>query len=77
MSEELFFKKICYILARLGVDTGFFFSKGSNGPYSNDIKKATAALKRLTLCVQHKKPLWQIKLSNELASQFKRSQFCF
>ena len=29
------------------------------------------------LCVQHKKPLWHIKLSNELASQFKRSQFCF
>ena len=34
-------------------------------------------MNRPTLCVQHKKPLWNIESSNELASQFKRSQFCF
>ena len=34
-------------------------------------------LNRPKLCEQHKKPLWQIKLRNELASQFKRSQFSF
>ena len=34
-------------------------------------------MNRPILCVQHKKPLWNIESSNELASQFKRSQFCF
>jgi len=34
-------------------------------------------MNRPKLCVQHKKALWIIELSNELASQFKRSQFCF
>ena len=41
---RVIFQKICYILTRLGVDTGFVFTQGSYGPYSDDIKRATVAL---------------------------------
>ncbi|SFB95884.1 hypothetical protein SAMN02910406_00909 [Ruminococcus albus] len=34
-------------------------------------------MNRPTLCVQHKKAPMIIESSNKLASQFKRSQFCF
>jgi len=44
---------------------------------NNKNKKSCAAVNRTTFCVQYKKPLWEIKSSNEPASQFKRSQFCF
>lgn len=46
---RVIFQKICYILTRLGVDTGFAFTKGSYGPYSDDIKKATVALSNANL----------------------------
>ena len=38
------FQKICFIMTRQGIDTGFAFSKGSYGPYSNDIKDALTVL---------------------------------
>ncbi len=38
------FQKICYIMTRQGIETGFIFSKGSYGPYSNDIKDALTVL---------------------------------
>lgn len=38
------FQKICYIMTRQGIDTGFVFSKGAYGPYSNDIKDALTVL---------------------------------
>lgn len=38
------FQKICFIMTRQGIDTGFVFSKGSYGPYSNDIKDALTVL---------------------------------
>lgn len=38
------FQKICYIMTRQGINMGFVFSKGSYGPYSNDIKDALTVL---------------------------------
>lgn len=37
------FQKICYVLTEMGVPTGFHFSKGSYGPFSNDVKTALHA----------------------------------
>ncbi len=38
------FQKICYIMTRQGIDTGFVFAKGTYGPYSKDIKNALTVL---------------------------------
>ncbi len=38
------FQKICYVMTREGINTGFVFSKGVYGPYSNDIKGALTVL---------------------------------
>ena len=37
-------QKICYVLTREGVNTGFKFTKGSYGPYSRDADAAVATL---------------------------------
>lgn len=34
------FQKICYIVTEIGVDTGFKFSKGSYGPFADEVKLA-------------------------------------
>lgn len=34
------FQKICYVVTEMGVPTGFRFSKGSYGPFSDDVKPA-------------------------------------
>ena len=34
------FQKICYVVTEMGVPTGFAFSKGSYGPFSDDVKLA-------------------------------------
>ena len=38
------FKKICFILTRTGIDTGFHFVKGSYGPYAKEVKEAITVL---------------------------------
>lgn len=38
------FQKICYILTRVGIPTGFNFVEGNYGPYSNDVKEAIITL---------------------------------
>jgi O-acetyl-ADP-ribose deacetylase (regulator of RNase III) len=34
------FQKICYVLTEMGVETGFEFSKGSYGPFAEEVKLA-------------------------------------
>lgn len=34
------FQKICYVLTEMGVQTGFQFSKGSYGPFADEVKLA-------------------------------------
>lgn len=43
------YKKICYVMTRNGVETGFTFSKGSFGPYSTDVKNSITALANANL----------------------------
>ena len=41
---RVIFQKICYIMTKLGVDTGFQFERNSYGPYANEVKEAISVL---------------------------------
>ena len=41
---RVIFQKICYIVTKLGVDTGFEFERNSYGPYANEVKEAVSVL---------------------------------
>lgn len=38
------FQKICYVLTKQGLDTGFQFEKNSYGPYADEVKLAISSL---------------------------------
>lgn len=38
------FQKICYVLTRTGIPTGFHFSKSTYGPYAKEVKTAITVL---------------------------------
>ncbi len=46
------YQKICYVLTRNGVNTGFVFSKGSYGPFSSQVKDSITALANANLVVE-------------------------
>lgn len=46
------FQKICYVLTRTGVNTGFAFTKGSYGPYSTQVKEAITILSNSNLMTE-------------------------
>lgn len=46
------YQKICFVLTRNGVDTGFVFSKGSYGPFSSQVKDSITALANANLIVE-------------------------
>lgn len=46
------YQKICYVLTRNGIETGFVFAKGSYGPYSADVKDSITALANANLIVE-------------------------
>lgn len=46
------YQKICYVLTRNGVDTGFVFSKGNYGPFSSQVKDSITALANANLIVE-------------------------
>lgn len=46
------YQKICYILTRNGVDTGFVFRKGSYGPFSSQVKDSITALANANLIIE-------------------------
>ena len=46
------YQKICFVLTRNGVDTGFVFSKGSYGPFSSQVKESITALANANLIVE-------------------------
>lgn len=43
------FQKICYVLTRNGIPTGFHFTEGNYGPYSSEVKDAIKALSNANL----------------------------
>ena len=43
------FQKICYIMTEQGVKTGFHFSPGSYGPFSNEVKEALSVFSNMNL----------------------------
>lgn len=46
------YQKICYVLTRNGVDTGFEFVKSSYGPFSAQVKESITALANANLIVE-------------------------
>lgn len=49
---RVIFQKICYVLTRSGIKTGFTFIKGSYGPYSPQVKKSITALSNANLMIE-------------------------
>lgn len=48
------FQKICYILTRAGVKTGFHFVEGSYGPYTKEIKNVITVLSNANYMTEKK-----------------------
>ena len=46
------YQKICYVLTRNGVDTGFVFSKGTYGPFSSQVKNSITILANANLITE-------------------------
>ena len=46
------FQKVCYVLTRVGIPTGFQFSEGSYGPFSRDVEEARAALSNANILTE-------------------------
>lgn len=46
------YQKICYVITRNGVNTGFIFSKGYYGPYSESVKDSITALANANLILE-------------------------
>jgi len=48
------FQKVCYLLTRTGVQTGFHFSEGQYGPYSVEVKQALESLSNANLMTERR-----------------------
>ena len=46
------YQKICYVMTRNGVETGFTFLKGSYGPYSSNVKDSITVLANANLIIE-------------------------
>ncbi|MCD8131216.1 MAG: macro domain-containing protein [Lachnospiraceae bacterium] len=46
------YQKICFVLTRNGVETGFNFSKGTYGPYSPGVKESIETLANANLIIE-------------------------
>ncbi len=46
------YQKICYVITRNGVNTGFVFTKGNYGPYSTGVKDSITALANANLIIE-------------------------
>ena len=46
------FQKVCYVLTRAGIPTGFRFAEGSYGPYSAEVKEAITVLSNANLMTE-------------------------
>ncbi len=68
------FQKICYVMTRQGVNTGFEFSKGSYGPYSPQIKEAISILSNSNL-IREDNCNKMIRMIVADAFVFEKSQF--
>lgn len=68
------FQKICYVITRNGVDTGFAFSKGSYGPFSAQVKDSITALANANLILEERLGrMISLKVSNDV--EIKRDKF--
>lgn len=50
--DRVIFQKICYVLTRSGIQTGFVFTKANYGPYSPEVKECITVLSNANLMVE-------------------------
>lgn len=50
--DRTIYQKICYVLTRNGIDTGFIFTKGSYGPYSKQVEESLTMLENTSLITE-------------------------
>ena len=62
------FQKICYLITRSGVNTGFEFVKSSYGPYSPEAKKAVTILSNANYIIE--KPYGSKMIQTHVSSDF-------
>lgn len=68
------FQKICYVITRNGVDTGFIFSKGSYGPFSAQVKDSITVLANANLILEEQLGrMISLKVSDDV--EVKRDKF--
>lgn len=67
--RRVIFQKICYVLTRSGIETGFTFSKGTYGPYSSTVKESIIALSNANLIVE-KQPVGLNMVETHVTSNF-------
>ena len=48
------YQKVCYILTRAGIPTGFHFTRGSYGPFSTEAKESVTVLSNANLMMEEK-----------------------
>ena len=53
---RVMYQKICYVLTRLGIDTGFVFTKSTYGPFSTEVKVAKNALANANIIMERQSP---------------------
>ncbi len=49
---RVIYQKICYVLTRSGINTGFVFSKGTYGPFSSQVKDSISTLSNANLIIE-------------------------
>lgn len=69
------FQKICYVMTEQGVDTGFKFSQGSYGPFSNEVKEALSVFANMNLVQEQQLGrMTALRVSSELDGIAKKYQ---
>lgn len=69
---RVIFQKICYILTRSGIQTGFAFTSGFYGPYSKQVNDAVAILSNANLLFEkqlHKSNMIEVSVSPSFVLQ--------
>jgi O-acetyl-ADP-ribose deacetylase (regulator of RNase III)/uncharacterized protein YwgA len=81
-----FFQKICYVLTRSGINTGFKFVESEYGPYSSEAKQAMIALLNANLIIERNlgttvetivSPAFELNINNYSASDISNIKKAF
>ena len=66
---RVIFQKICYVLTRSGINTGFTFRRASYGPYSPEVKESITVLSKTNLMIETQMP-GQLMVETKVTPKF-------